>query len=77
LTLRFPRIAAAFWRDTLIDAAIWMVGLGRRDASARISHLICEMALRMKAVGLVVHGTFEFPVTHSKLGDALGLSNVM
>jgi CRP-like cAMP-binding protein len=35
LTRRFPGIAAAFWRDTLIDAAIfreWMIGLGRRDA---------------------------------------------
>jgi hypothetical protein len=45
----------AFWRDTLIDAAIfreWMVGIGRRTAHERIAHLLCEMALRFKAVGL-------------------------
>ena len=32
---RFPRLGCLFWRDTLIDAAIfreWMVGLGRRTA---------------------------------------------
>jgi CRP-like cAMP-binding protein len=79
LTRQFPNIAAAFWRDTLIDGAIfreWMVGLGRRDAYQRIAHLICEMALRTKAVGLVDNDTFEFPVTQGELGDALGLSNV-
>src|SRR4051812_46600177 len=34
-----PRIGDAFWRDTLIDAAVfrqWMVGIGRRNAYARI-----------------------------------------
>src|SRR5918993_3107966 len=33
LSRNFPELASAFWRDTLIDAAIfreWMVGLGRR-----------------------------------------------
>jgi CRP-like cAMP-binding protein len=33
-----PRIGDVFWRDTLIDAAIfreWMAGLGRREAYAR------------------------------------------
>src|SRR4051794_21141033 len=40
-----PRIRDALWRDTLIDAAVfrqWMVGIGQRDARARISHLFCE-----------------------------------
>jgi CRP-like cAMP-binding protein len=79
LTRRYPRIAAAFWRDTLIDAAIfreWMVGLGRRDAYQRIAHLFCEMALRIKAVGLANNGSYDLPVTQAELGDALGLSNV-
>src|SRR5215212_4642501 len=32
---RHPRIAAALWRDTLVDAAIfraWMIGIGRKSA---------------------------------------------
>src|SRR5215218_4848801 len=43
---KFPRVASALWRDTLIDSSIfreWMVGLGRRDARQRVAHLFCEM----------------------------------
>src|SRR5215207_5344104 len=40
-----PRIADVFWRETLIDAAVfreWVVNVGRRDAYARIAHILCE-----------------------------------
>src|SRR4051795_8364811 len=53
LTRCCPRIADAFWRETLIDAAIfreWMVGLGRREAYARVAHLLCELYVRLGAV---------------------------
>jgi CRP-like cAMP-binding protein len=79
LVRRYPRLGAAFWRDTLIDAAIfreWMVGLGRRNAYQRVAHLICEMALRFRAVGLTDNHTYELPVTQAELADALGLSFV-
>jgi CRP-like cAMP-binding protein len=74
-----PRIADAFWRDTLIDAAVfreWMVGIGRRDAPTRIAHLFCEMFARMKAVGLCEGNACDLPITQSELADALGLSTV-
>jgi CRP-like cAMP-binding protein len=79
LTRRFPRLAAALWRDTLIDAAIfreWVVNVGRRNAYQRVAHLICEMALRFKAVGLAKDHTYTLPVTQEELGDATGLSLV-
>lgn len=79
LTRRYPLIAAAFWRDTLIDAAIfreWMVGLGRRTALQRIAHLLCEMAMRIGAIGLSDERSYELPVTQGDLADATGLSNV-
>ena len=79
LARRFPGIAIAFWRDTLIDSAIfreWMVGLGRRSAFQRIAHLLCEMAMRFKAVGLADEHVYDLPVTQAELGDALGLSTV-
>ena len=44
-------------RDTLIDASVfreWIVNVGRRDARERISHLLCEIYMRLNAVGLVV-----------------------
>jgi CRP-like cAMP-binding protein len=74
-----PRIAAAFWRDTLVDASIfreWIVNVGSRDAYSRIAHLICEVYLKLKAVGLVNGSTFDFPVTQTEIGDATGLSTV-
>jgi CRP-like cAMP-binding protein len=79
LARSFPHVANILWRDTLIDAAIfreWMVGMGRRDAPARIAHLLCELFLKLRAIGLTKGYSCNFPVTQSVLGDALGLSTV-
>jgi CRP-like cAMP-binding protein len=76
---RHPGIGDAFWRDTLIDAAIfreWIVNVGSREAYSRIAHLICEIFLKLKAVGLTNGTSFGFPITQSKLGEATGLSTV-
>jgi CRP-like cAMP-binding protein len=75
---RHPRIAAAFWRCSLIDAAIfrqWMVGMGRKSAYARVAHLLCELVVLARAVGLGAGGIDHMP-TQEELGDALGLSVV-
>jgi CRP-like cAMP-binding protein len=79
LTDRFPNITAAFWRDTLIDAAVtreWLAGIGRRSAHQRVAHLICEVFVRSRALHLVEAKSFELPITQAELGDALGLSTV-
>jgi CRP-like cAMP-binding protein len=76
---RYPRIARALWRDTLIDAAVfreWMVGLGRRSSYGRVARLLCEVYVRCEAVGLAVDYRYPFPVTQTELGDATGLSLV-
>ncbi|HZB61140.1 MAG TPA: Crp/Fnr family transcriptional regulator [Microvirga sp.] len=76
---RHPRIAAAFWRETLIDAAIfreWMTSIGQREAYPRIAHLLCEMLVRLKAVGLAEDHSCDLPITQAEYGDALGLSTV-
>lgn len=76
---RSPSIAAAFWRDLLVDAAIfraWMVGMGQRSAHGHLSHLLLELFTRLRAVGLVVNDTCPIPITQAELGDALGLSTV-
>ena len=68
-----------FWRDTLIDAAVfreWVVNVGRRDAYARIAHVLCEIYVRLRAIGLVNGQAFEMPITQAELGDATGLSTV-
>ena len=74
-----PRLGDLFWRDTLIDAAVfreWMIGMGRRSAETRIAHLLCEVLVRMRAVGLANGDACELPITQAELGDALGLSTV-
>ncbi|NNM72733.1 Crp/Fnr family transcriptional regulator [Enterovirga aerilata] len=79
LMARHPRLTGVFWRETLIDAAIfreWMVGLGRRRAPARIAHFFCEMFVRLDAIGLAKDRVIRLPVTQEELGDALGLSAV-
>jgi CRP-like cAMP-binding protein len=74
-----PNLAAAFWRDTLIDAAVfreWLAGVGRRSATQRIAHLFCEVFVRLRAVGLADGLSFQLPITQSEMADALGLSTV-
>src|SRR5215213_10238635 len=76
---RNPRIAKALWRETLIDASIfreWTVNVGRREAYSRIAHILCELMVRMKTVGLVKDHTCEIPITQIEFADAAGLSNV-
>ncbi|WP_334161224.1 Crp/Fnr family transcriptional regulator [Phenylobacterium sp.] len=79
LTRTYPEITVAFWRDTLIDAAVfreWLAGVGRRTAHQRIAHVICEVYTRMRAIGLTDEGRFPLPVTQAELGDSVGLSTV-
>jgi CRP-like cAMP-binding protein len=73
---RRPNIASAFWRMTLIDAAIyreWVANVGSRQAYGRVSHLLCEMVVRLGAVGLADKFTCELPITQTELADATGL----
>ena len=75
----YPNLAKTFWRETLIDAAIsreWMIGLGRRSAYQRMAHLLCELHLRMKAVGIAGSDGYDLPLTQNELADTLGLSTV-
>ena len=79
LSRRCPHVGDVLWRDTLIDAAIfreWMIGIGRRTAYTRIAHLLCEVFVRLRSVGLANGNECEFPITQTEIGDALGLSTV-
>jgi CRP-like cAMP-binding protein len=74
-----PRITEAFWRQTLIDAAVfreWMTNIGRREAYSRMAHLLCEWLVRLKAVGLIQDHTCDLPMTQAELADAMGVSTV-
>ncbi len=63
----------------LVEASIfreWVLNVGRRDARARLAHLLCELGVRLEAEGLADEYGFELPMTQEQLADALGLTPV-
>lgn len=79
VTLRHPRIAQALWWEALVNIAIqreWTVSLGQRTAFERLAHLLCELFLRLRTVGLAPGPTCDMPLTQVDLADATGLSAV-
>jgi CRP-like cAMP-binding protein len=77
--LRHPAIAAAFWRDCVLEAAIvaqWLVNVARRGARARLAHFFCEMGLRYRQFGQLPPSRYELPMTQEQLADVAGLTSV-
>ena len=63
----------------LVEASIyreWVLNVGRRDARGRLSHLLCEFAVRLEKQGLAHEYGYELPMTQEQLGDAIGLTPV-
>ena len=74
-----PAITRALWWATLVDEATlreWLVNMGRRDAESGIAHLLCEIHLRLKAIGLADGGEFWLSITQNEIADTAGLSAV-
>ena len=75
---KFPILMEAFWRETIIDAAIsfeWTVNVGQRQAKSRIAHLFAELAVRTDRVA---GNSFDyaFPGTQTHISEATGMSTV-
>jgi CRP-like cAMP-binding protein len=74
-----PNVSRGIWLDSLIDSSVfreWVVNLGRRDARARIAHLLCELAARLKGSGNGHEPVYDFPLTQEQIADATGLTAV-
>ncbi|ORE90582.1 CRP/FNR family transcriptional regulator [Aurantimonas sp. 22II-16-19i] len=74
-----PRIAQALWWESLVSAAIqreWTTSLGQRDAKERISHLLCELYVRLDCVGLVERCSCQLPLSQAEIGEMTGLTAV-
>jgi CRP-like cAMP-binding protein len=79
LVLTRPCIGTAIIQLTLVESSIlreWVVNVGRRDARARIAHILCEFAVRLEERGLMIDHGFELPMTLEQLADATGLTSV-
>ena len=74
-----PSLAGVFWRETFTETTVlrqWICNVGSRGALASVAHLICEIASRLEAVGLVKDGAFHLPLVQQDIANACGLSVV-
>jgi len=79
ITEERPRIARALWWNELVNASIqreWLLNVGQRTAHERIAHLLVEMFLRLRAIGLAEEQSCDFPITQSDIAEATGLTSV-
>jgi CRP-like cAMP-binding protein len=77
LFTQFPRIGAALYWSSACDAAMQgehLVNLGRRSAYERLGHLLLELLVRLRAVGLATEFSYRMPLTQELMADVLGLS---
>jgi hypothetical protein len=59
-------LSEALWWGTLTHLGVLrerIVDHGRRDAYTRMAHLIYELLVRYRMVGVVEDDSFEFPIT--------------
>ena len=74
-----PRLATAIlWAASRDEAMVveHLVGIGRRDADARVAHFLLELGSRLALVGIGSRDGFDCPLTQYHLADTLGLSAV-
>lgn len=67
------------WCDMHVSSAIQRersTSLGQRTARERMAHLLCELYLRQRAVGLATGLRCSFHLTQTELAEALGMTPV-
>jgi CRP-like cAMP-binding protein len=79
LLANHPRIARGLRKAQLVDEATlreWLVNVGRRSAPERLAHLLCELLVRLQAVGCASEDTYALPLTQIDLADTTGMTSV-
>jgi len=74
-----PRIARAMYISQLVDEGTmraWITSMGRRTSIERAAHLICELYLRARNIGLTSSSELSLPLSQLLLADALGMTPV-
>jgi CRP-like cAMP-binding protein len=72
-------IAKAMYISQLVDEGTmraWITSMGRRTSTERVAHLMCELYLRARNIGLTSEATLSLPMSQILLADALGMTNV-
>jgi hypothetical protein len=79
ISLLSPNLNHALSLLTINDASCsrnWIVNLGSRNSLARVAHLICEITVRLLAVGQGRDYCFPSPFTQTDLAAACGITAV-
>src|SRR5262249_19802830 len=74
-----PTFAKALFWSAVCESAIMsehLINTARRSAYARVSHLLLELFVRLKAAGLAHEMSFSMPLTQEHIGGALGLTSI-
>ena len=76
---RHPNIAKAMYVAQLVDEGTmraWITSMGRRASIERVAHLMCELYLRARNIGLTSEPTLRLPLSQTLLADSLGMTPV-
>jgi CRP-like cAMP-binding protein len=74
-----PRLGTAIlWAASRDESMVveHLVGIGRRDAPARVAHFLLELGARLSLVGLASPAGYACPLTQHHIADAVGLTTV-
>jgi len=74
-----PKIARAMYISQLVDEGTmraWITSMGRRTSTERAAHLICELYVRARNIGLTSGPELSLPLSQLLLADALGMTPV-
>ncbi len=72
-------VAKAMYTGQLIDEGTmraWITSMGRRASIERVAHLMCELYLRARNIGLPTEPAFALPLSQLLLADSLGMTPV-
>ena len=76
---RHRGIAKAMYVGQLIDEGTmraWITSMGRRASIERVAHLMCELYLRARNIGLTLEPKLALPLSQMMLADSLGMTPV-
>lgn len=75
-----PAVAKAIYIAQLVDEGTlreWITSIGRRTSVERVAHLLCELYVRARNIGLIPgDAAFVLPVSQLLLADSLGVTAV-
>lgn len=76
---RHRAVAKAMYMAQLIDEATmraWITSMGRRASIERVAHLMCELYLRARNIGLTSETNLRLPLSQLMFADSLGMTPV-